>query len=140
MLPETDGENIRGIVIDIIGKVVPYPPAILNIAVDVVDKRKEINRHRHGHDVCIEERERRGVESCQTCAIFREKGTRFAEDFSKRDRDAHAKLWPQVDGARCMEKKKASFREGFAVIDDRRVEPHVTDLCFMSWPAYTVVG
>lgn len=45
--------------------------------------------------------------------IFREKGTRFAEDFSKRDRDAHAKLWPQVDGARCREKKSLLSRGVF---------------------------
>lgn len=49
-----------------------YAPATLNIAVDLVhrlgDKRKEMNRQTGHHDVCVEEHDRRGVESCQTCA------------------------------------------------------------------------
>lgn len=53
--------------------------------------------------------------------ICREKGIRFAEDLSKRDRDAHAKMRPQVDEAR-YRGIKAFFRGGFAVIDGHRVE------------------
>lgn len=142
--PSTDGENIRGIVIDIIGKVVPYPPA-MNIAVNVVhclrDKRKEMNRHRQVIMMFALRNVRDEVwRAAKLAPIYREKGICFAEDLSKRDRDAHAKLWPQVDEARRREKKSLLSRGVCCHWWPQGGATWLTDLCFMSWPAYTVVG
>ena len=46
----------------------------------------------------------------------------FREDFSKEDREARAKLWPKVEEAP-RSGRKAFLKEGYAVIDGRRIEP-----------------
>ncbi len=46
----------------------------------------------------------------------------FKEDFSKEDRLAHAKLWPLVQEAR-RRGKCAYLKEGYALIDNKRVDP-----------------
>ncbi|KAF3859877.1 hypothetical protein F7725_000132 [Dissostichus mawsoni] len=47
---------------------------------------------------------------------------RFKEDFSKEGREARSKLWPLVQEAR-RKGKRAFLKEGFALIDNKRVDP-----------------
>lgn len=46
----------------------------------------------------------------------------FREDFSKEDREAYSKLWPVVQEAR-KKGKRAFLKEGYALIDNSRVDP-----------------
>lgn len=54
--------------------------------------------------------------------VCKDMGIRFREDFSKEDREARSKLWPKVEEAR-RNGKKASLREGYALIKGKRVDP-----------------
>ncbi|KAK1885690.1 Rabenosyn-5 [Dissostichus eleginoides] len=54
--------------------------------------------------------------------VCSEMHVRFKEDFSKEDREARSKLWPLVQEAR-RKGKRAFLKEGFALIDNKRVDP-----------------
>ncbi|KAJ8016004.1 hypothetical protein DPEC_G00002620 [Dallia pectoralis] len=54
--------------------------------------------------------------------VCREMHIRFKEDFSKDDREARAKLWLRIQEAR-KAGKRAFLKEGYALIDNKRVDP-----------------
>lgn len=54
--------------------------------------------------------------------VCNEMHIQFREDFSKEDREARSKLWPMVQEAR-KKGKRAFLKEGYALIDNRRVDP-----------------
>lgn len=129
-LPETDGENIRGIVLVIIGKFVPYHSATLNIAVICCTQSRRREKGEEQTDrssLClrwaVEERERRGLESCEAGANLQ------GESHSLCRRIEQAR-----QGCRCeavatsrrgkTQVVKAFFRQGVAVVDRWR---NVTD-------------
>ena len=102
-LPETDGENIRGIVIDIIGKVCSISPIqhLPRCSGYTVSEIRE--RRRHRQVIIMFALRNVGVEvwrAAKLTPICKEMGISFAEDLSKRNRNAFSKLWPQVDEAR----------------------------------------
>lgn len=53
--------------------------------------------------------------------MCKEKKIIFKKDFSKEDREAREKLWPRVDEAR--RRGKAFLKEGYAIIDGKKVYP-----------------
>lgn len=53
--------------------------------------------------------------------VCKEMNIRFKEDFSKEDRKAQAKLWPLIQDAR-SKGKRAFLKEGYALIDNQRVD------------------
>lgn len=54
--------------------------------------------------------------------VCQEMHIQFKEDFSKEDREARMVLWPLVRDAR-MRGQRAFLKEGYALINNRRVDP-----------------
>ncbi|KAF1379588.1 hypothetical protein PFLUV_G00177600 [Perca fluviatilis] len=57
--------------------------------------------------------------------VCKEMHVQFRQDWSKEDREARAKLYPTVQEAR-RNGKKAYLKEGYAIIDGKRVEAPFT--------------
>ncbi|KAL0194803.1 hypothetical protein M9458_008375, partial [Cirrhinus mrigala] len=109
-----DGEDIRGIVINILGNVVPGISERMEEAVDIA---RILARHAEkGWYVQIY-----NYPSARDCKFLRDNKLRFTEALSPEDRVAGEKLWPLVKKAR-DEGKKASFHGSFALIDGKRFE------------------
>ncbi|KAI2643982.1 DNA replication factor Cdt1 [Labeo rohita] len=128
-LPEKDKEDTRETVIGILTRVIPVSVEKLCESVDTVHrlgKKNDAATNRMPRPIIIQfalrtvrdEVWRRSREA----RVCREMNIQFKEDFSKEDREARAKLWPKVQEAR-RNGKKASLREGYALIDGRRVDP-----------------
>lgn len=129
-LPEKEGENTREAVIGILTRVVPLSVEKLRDSVDTVHRlgmkgnaatsnntpRSSIIQFgmRTVHDEIWKK-----SKDARVCS---EMHIRFKEDFSKEDREARSKLWPLVQEAR-RKGKRAFLKEGFALIDNKRVDP-----------------
>lgn len=130
-LPEKDGEDTREVVIGILTRVVPMSVERLRDTVDTV--------HRLGRkgEVATSNNTPRAIiiqfgmitvrddvwKKSKDARVCRDMHIRFKEDFSKEDREARAKLWPLVQEAR-KTGKRAFLKEGYALIDNRRVDPN----------------
>lgn len=128
-LPEKDKEDTRETVIGILTRVIPVSVEKLGESVDTVHrlgKKNDAVTNKMPRPVIIQfalrtvrdEVWRRSREA----RVCREMNIQFKKDFSKEDREGRAKLWPKVQEAR-RNGKKASLREGYALIDGRRVDP-----------------
>ncbi|XP_035995651.1 uncharacterized protein LOC118563811 [Fundulus heteroclitus] len=129
-LPEKDDENIRNSIIGILTRIIPVSVDRLQDTVDTV--------HRLGKkaDAASANNRPRAVivqfglrtmrdevwKKSKDANVCKEMHISFREDFSKEDRIARAKLWPLVQEARSRG-KRAYLKEGFALIDNRRVDP-----------------
>ncbi|KAL7883469.1 hypothetical protein SRHO_G00011270 [Serrasalmus rhombeus] len=116
-LPEKDDENMRETIIGILTKVIPVSVDRLRETVDTV--------HRLG------QRASAATSNNLPRAVIIQFGMRTVrdevwkkskEDFSKEDRLARTKLWPLVQEARSRG-KRAYLKEGYALIENKRVDP-----------------
>lgn len=128
-LPEKENENTRETVIGILTRVIPLSVEKLRHSVDTVHrlgKRNGAATNNMPRPIIIQSALRTvGDEiwkKSRDARVCKEMNIQFKEDFSKEDREARAKLWPKVQEAR-RNGKKASLREGFALIDGHRVDP-----------------
>lgn len=127
-LPEKDGEDTREMVIGILTRVIPLSVDRLRETVDTVHRlgRKDAATHTAPRAIIIQFGMRtirddiwRRSRDARVCS---ELHIRFREDFSKEDREARAKLWPVVQDAR-RKGQRAFLKEGYAMINNRRVDP-----------------
>lgn len=129
-LPEKDGENTRETVIGILTRVVPLSVDRLRETVDTVHrmgKKSEAATSNNAPRAIIIQFGMRNVRDdvwkrSREARVCSEMHIRFREDFSKEDREARTKLWPLVQEAR-RRGKRAFLKEGYALIDNQRVDP-----------------
>lgn len=122
---EKDGEDVRFVVINVLGNVVPGISERMEVAVDIVHhlgpRRKDgTNRSiiilfalHHYRDTVWQ--------AARGCKFLRDNKLRLSEALSPEDRVAGEKLWLLVKKAR-DEGKKVSFRGSFALIDGKRFD------------------
>ncbi|KAL0203733.1 hypothetical protein M9458_001751, partial [Cirrhinus mrigala] len=120
---EKDGEDVHGVVINILGNVVPDISERMEETVDIAHRlgpRKKDGTCRSIMILFAFRRYRDIVwQSARDCKFLRVNKLRFTEALSPEDRVAREKLWPLVKKAR-DEGKKTSFRRSFALIDGKR--------------------
>lgn len=129
-LPEKDGEDTREVIIGILTRVVPLSVEKLREAVDTVHRLG-----RKGTPATSGNRPRSTIiqfawrtvrdevwKRSKDAPVCREMHIHFKKDFIKEDREARAKLYPQVLEAK-NKGLKAYLLEGYAMIDGRRVDP-----------------
>lgn len=129
-LTEKEGENTREIVIGILTRVVPLSVDRLRDSVDTVHrlgKRNDPATSNNTPRAIIIQFGMRNIrdevwKKSRDAKVCSEMHIRFKEDFSSEDRVARAKLWPLVQEAR-RNGKRACLKEGYALIDNRRVDP-----------------
>ncbi|MEQ2226974.1 hypothetical protein ILYODFUR_032850 [Ilyodon furcidens] len=129
-LPEKDDENLRESMIRILTRIIPVSVDRLRETVDTVHRlgkkagaASANNRPRaviiqFGMRTMLDEVWRKSKDA----NVCKEMHISFKEDFSKEDRIARAKLWPLVQEAR-RRGKRVYLKEGFALIDNRRLVP-----------------
>ncbi|MEQ2285586.1 hypothetical protein AMECASPLE_033482 [Ameca splendens] len=129
-LPEKDDENLRESMIEILTRIIPVSVDQLRETVDTVHRlgkkagaASANNRPRaliiqFGMRTMLDEVWRKSKDA----NVCKEKHLSFKEDFSKEDRIVQAKLWPLVQEARRRDKHEY-LKEGFALIDNRRLVP-----------------
>ena len=126
-LAEKDNENTRETVIGILTRVIPVSVDTLRMAVDTVHRlgRRDATTNNSTRPIIIQFALRtvrdQVWKSSRDARVCKEMKIQFKEDFSKEDREARAKLWPLVEAAR-RNQKKAYLREGYALIDGKRVD------------------
>lgn len=121
-LKESDGEDIRAKVIEILARVTPGIRDGLQVGVDIVHRLrpKEQGKNRAVIILFAARRVRDTVWlAARNCGFLRENNLRFTEPLSPEDRVARNKLWPLLKKAR-EEGKKASFKGSFALIDGKK--------------------
>lgn len=127
-LPEKENEDIREMVIGILTRVIPISVEKLRDKVDTVHRlgkkddpafnmRPRPIIMQFGMRTMRDEIWRRSREA----RVCKELHVQFRQDWSKEDREARAKLYPKVQEAR-RNGKKAYLKEGYAIIDGKRVE------------------
>ncbi|KAK5883614.1 hypothetical protein CesoFtcFv8_019919 [Champsocephalus esox] len=129
-LPEKEGENTREVVIGILTRVVPLSVEKLRDSVDTVHrlgmKGNAATSNNTPRSIIIQFGMRTVRDEIwkksKDARVCIEMHIRFKEDFSKEDREARSKLWPLVQEAR-RKGKRAFLKEGFALIDNKRVDP-----------------
>ncbi|XP_033980800.1 uncharacterized protein si:ch211-196c10.15 [Trematomus bernacchii] len=129
-LPEKEGENTREAVIGILTRVVPLSVEKLRDSVDTVHrlgmKGNAATSNNTPRSIIIQFGMRTVRDEIwkksKDARVCSEMHIRFKEDFSKEDREARSKLWPLVQEAR-RKGKRAFLKEGFALIDNKRVDP-----------------
>lgn len=130
-LPEKEGENTREIVIGILTRVVPLSVDRLRDTVDTVHRLGKHNTAAASNNTpraiiiqfgmrTVRDEVWKKSKEARVCS---EMHIRFREDFSREDREACSKLWPLVQEAR-KKGKRAFLKEGYALIDNRRVDPN----------------
>lgn len=128
-LKERENEDIKDVVVGILTRVIPMAVDKLREMVDTVHclgKKNDAAQNKMPRPIIIEFAMRTGrnevwrkskeAKVCKDMSIY------FRDDFSKEDREARAKLWPKVEGAR-RNGRKAFLKEGYAVINGRKIEP-----------------
>lgn len=127
-LPEKENEKIRDVVIGILTRVVPMSVDQLRLEVDTVHRLgKRGPENNNLSRPIIMQFTRRTVRDevwsmSREARVCKEKHITFKQDFSKEDREAREKLWPRVDEAK-RQGKRAYLREGYAIIDGKKVYP-----------------
>ncbi|KAJ7985654.1 hypothetical protein DPEC_G00354300 [Dallia pectoralis] len=129
-LPEKEGEDTREVVIGILTRVVPMSVDRLRETVDTVHrvgrKGNAATSNNTPRSIIIQFGMRTVRDDVwkrsRDARVCTEMHLRFREDFSKEDREARTKLWPIVQEAR-KKGKRAFLKEGYALIDNRRVDP-----------------
>lgn len=127
-LPEKEDEKTRDEVIGILTRVVPMAVDDLRRNVDTVHRLgiKGAMYNNMPRPIVMQFVSRTVKEDVwkmsREARVCKEKKIIFKQDFSKGDREARVKLWPRVDEARCRG-KKAFLKEGYAIIDGKKVYP-----------------
>ncbi|KAK7880199.1 hypothetical protein WMY93_033132 [Mugilogobius chulae] len=127
-VPEKDNEDTRDVVIGILTRVVPMSVEKLRDTVDTVHRlgKKGAVNNNMPRTIIIQFAMRTVRDEVwrksKEARVCKEMKINFREDFSKDDREARAKLWPQVEQAR-RNGKKAYLKDGYALIDGRKVMP-----------------
>ncbi|KAL1275024.1 hypothetical protein QQF64_027838 [Cirrhinus molitorella] len=129
-LPEKDEENVRETVIGILTRIIPVSVERLRDNVDTVHrlgKRESAANSNNVPRVVIIQFGMRTIrdevwKKSKDARVCKDLHISFKEDFSKEDRLARAKLWPLVQEAR-RRGKRAYLKEGYALIDNKRVDP-----------------
>lgn len=128
-LPEKEREETKEVIVGILTRILPVSVDKIRETVDTVHRlgrRNDVATNMLPRPVIIQfalrtvrdEVWRRSREA----KVCKDMGIRFKEDFSREDREARAKLWPKVEEAR-KNGKKASLREGYALIEGKRIVP-----------------
>lgn len=125
-VPEKEGENIRGEVVNILKEIIPASQEQLEYAVDTV--------HRLGQKKGTNDRPRQVImqfaqrtvrdlvwQMSKDARICKERNIHFKQDFCKEDRESRARLYPRVAEAK-KRGIKAYLKEGYAVINGRIVK------------------
>ena len=128
-LKEGENEDTKEVVIGILTRVIPVAVDKLREMVDTVHRlgRKNHAAQNKMPRPIIIQFATRSIRNeiwkkSKDAGVCKELKIYFREDFSKEDREARAKLWPKVEEAR-RSGRKAFLKEGYAVIDGRRIEP-----------------
>lgn len=121
-LKESEGENVRIRVIDILQQVAPDVCDLLQAGVDIVHRLgpKQEGKNRSIIILFAVRRVRDGVwHAARKSQYLQSKQLTITEPLSAEDRAAREKLWPLVKRAR-EEGKKASFKSSYALIDGKK--------------------
>ena len=129
-LPEKDDENIRESIIGILTRIIPVSVDRLRDTVDTVHwlgRRANAATSNNLPRAVIIQFGLRTVRDevwrkSKDAKVCKDLHISFKEDFSKEDRLARSKLWPMVQEARSRG-KRAYLKEGYALIDNKRVDP-----------------
>lgn len=127
-LPEKENEDTREVVIGILTRVIPMSVEKIRDKVDIVHRlgkkddpafnmRPRPIIMQFGMRTTRDEIWRKSREA----RVCKELHVHFRQDWSKEDREARAKLYPTVQEAR-RNRKKAYLKEGYAIIDGKRVD------------------
>ena len=123
-LEESDGENVRTRVIDILQQVAPDVCDSLHAGVDIVHRlgSKQERKNRSIIILFAVRRVRDAVwHAVRKSKYLQAKHLTITEPLSPEDRAARERLWPLVKKAR-EEGKKASFKSSFALIDGKKYD------------------
>lgn len=121
-LNESEGENVRKKVIDILQQVAPDVSDLLQVGVDIAHRLgpKQDKKNRSIIILFAARRVRDAVwNAARKSKYLQSKQLSITEPLSAEDRAAREKLWPLVKKAR-EEGKKASFKNSFALIDGKK--------------------
>ncbi len=128
-LKEKENEDTKDVVVGILTRVIPVAVDKLRDMVDTVHrlgKKNDAAQNQMPRPIIIQFATRTARNEVwrksKEAKVCKELNIHFKEDFSKEDREARAKLWPKVEEAR-RNGRKAFLKEGYAVIDGRRIEP-----------------
>lgn len=122
---EVQGENVRKIMTDICGTVVPEIASILHISIDTCH-RLGVREEGRTRPIIIRFTSRDVANQIWKAAkasdFLQERRLRFSQDLTTRDKETRALLWPQVEAAR-KAGIKAFFVGAKAIIDGKVVKP-----------------
>ena len=131
-LPEKENEDTRDVVIGILTKVIPMSVEKLRDKVDTVHrlgKKDDPAFNMRPRPIIVQfgmRTTRNEIWSwLREARVCKEMYVQLRQDWSKEDREARAKLYPTVQEAR-RNGKKAYLKEGYAIIDGKRVEAPFT--------------
>ncbi|KAJ8009289.1 hypothetical protein DPEC_G00087350 [Dallia pectoralis] len=116
-------ENARDETIRLLAKIAPHLSGKLEDVVDVAHRigRKEEKKSRQ---MIVQFSMRRYRDEfwkiTKTSTVCKEHGIRFAEDFTKEDREMRAALWPIIEKAR-NQGEKAFYKGPYGFINGRRI-------------------
>ncbi|CAM4577146.1 unnamed protein product [Leuciscus chuanchicus] len=121
---EKDNEDVRSVVLNILGKIAPGVGDGLQDSVDVVHRLgpKRTDGKTRSIIILFSQRRIRDIiwSAAKGCKFLTDNKLRLSEPLSPEDRAARDKLWPLVKKAR-EEGKKATFRNSFALIDGKHI-------------------
>ena len=126
-LPEAiseTAEDVRKLIFDIFGKIVPEEKTKMGFLIDTVHRIGRPREDKSPRPVIIQFTMRtfkqRIWRASVSATVMKEKNLRLAEDLTYWERQCRNKLWPLVDKAR-KEGKKTSWRGPDVIIDGKRV-------------------
>ncbi|KAL1252624.1 hypothetical protein QQF64_017317 [Cirrhinus molitorella] len=126
-IPERDGEDVRGRVIEVCQHLLPEDKDKLPNVIDTVHRlgRKQLNKTR-GIILQFVSRFYRDAVWCaaKESTFLRENNMKISEDLSLADKERRNKLWPAVEKAR-KENKRAYFIGGRAFVEGIEIFPPV---------------
>lgn len=123
-LKESDGENVRNRVLDILQHVAPDVSDSLHAGVDIAHRLgpQQAEKKRAIIILFTARRVRDAVwHAARKSKHLRDKQLTITEPLSPEDRAARDRLWPLVKKAR-EEGKRASFRNSYALIDGKKYD------------------
>lgn len=123
-LPETEGENTRQLVAELISRMIPDWAHKMDIILDTVHRLgKPVTGRPRQIILQFTSRTHRDAlwKQAKNDRVCADMNVRFKEDLTKEERDARNALWPKIERAR-QQGMKAFFRGPYGYINGQRIQ------------------
>lgn len=126
-IPESPGEDIKKIIVDLFGQISPDIANQLALTVDIAHRAGpnrptgQVSSSRRVIVRLLSRSHRDKIwRDARTSELLKERKIKIMEDLTQDTKDSRNQLWPQVERAR-REGKRAGFRGAHAYIEGRKV-------------------